>query len=79
MVVKGEKMWERGGCQWSAKYDMGTCCKTVIGVRSGMYEGRWRGGQWWSLGHNIGAGVDEGASATHSGRVVARKQRGVCG
>ena len=38
-----------------------------------------RGGGRWSLEHNVGAGVDEGASAALSVRVVARKQQGVRG
>ena len=70
-------MWDRG-CRWSAKCDMGACCKTIIAYEVGCTRRGIVGGCRWSLGHNMGEGVDQGASAAFSGRVVSRKQQGVC-
>ena len=54
----------------------GPVAKPLLGYEVGSTKGD--GGCRWSLGPNVGAGVDEGASAALSVQVVARKQHAVC-
>ena len=64
----------RGGCQRNATWGVlqNHCWGAKWNVRG---ERGVVGGCRWSLGHNVGVGVDEGALAALSVQVVAKKQQ----